>query len=231
MLSRALSSALAMPAVPSRAVIYKTTLTTTTDESNSTFSSVDIGVPHPRRIIILAIFKGVATTASAWLHSSANVTKFHRAADNGSHEVAIYFLPWAGNSTVETIVVGATSSLRKAVGVYIAYPYDPLPIDSGTATANTTSDATVTNMATAGGGFAIYAGCQQSTLGTFTTTWNGAGAEAVTEDVDAQLESASSYTFGHIDIVQADAQGDVTLAESTSGTKRLAVATWGPPPT
>lgn len=212
-----------LPPVPSTVPIYKTTVTDTANANASTFTGVDIGVPHPKRIVILAVFHGVAAACTA----TVNGKNCDMRVQNTAHEFSIFSVELP-IGLLGDIVVTAASSIRKAVSVYVAYPKNPMPIDSGTATANTTTDANVANMKCQAAGFLIYSGGQLATLGTFTTTWNGAGGESVVEDVDAQLESASSYTAGHINILRSDDLGDVNLAESTSGTKRLVAATWGP---
>ncbi len=211
-----------LPRVPSVFPIYKTTLTDTANANSSTFNAVDIGVPHPKRLIVLAVFHGVAAACTATI----NNTNMHRI-QNTAHEFAIFHLQVPVGTTAD-IVVTATSSIRKAVSVYVAYPNNPIPLDSATATANTTTNANAADQKVQANGFLIYSGGQLATLGTFTTTWNG--TDAVVEDVDAQLEAASSYTAGHINITNSTDVSDLDMAESTSGTKRLVVGTWGPPP-
>lgn len=234
---------LGIPRVPALDPIYKGTLTTTTNETTTTWTGVDIGTPHPRRVVVLACYHGVAAAVTGRVNGVDNFVRVQ----NTAHEVGILIFPCPHGWTA-SVEVSATSSLRKAVSVYVLYPRSFLPVDSGTATANTTSDATVSNMQarmmwggisnTKAGDVAscgIYVGAQHATLGTFTTTWvpNPAGAQAtVTEDVDAQLEAAGSYTMGRITKFMVGSElSDLTLAESVSGTKRLAVAMFDWPAT
>lgn len=211
------------PKAPSATPIYKGTQTTTTDETTTTWTGVDIGVAHPDRIVILAVYHGVAAACTV----TVNGCPAYFRAQNTAHEVSLHAVEVEAGTTA-TITVSATSSLRKACAVYVAYPHRHTPLDSGTATAATTTNANVANLTLHAEGFAIYVGAQHATLGTFTTTWNANGT--VTEDVDAQLESAASYTMGRVmSVTQSSETGDVDLAESASGTKRLAAATWGPP--
>jgi hypothetical protein len=210
------------PKAPLLTPSYQGTQTTTTDETTTTFSGIDIGLPHPDRLVILAVYHGVAASCTATVNG---IPSFFRA-QNTAHEVSLHAVR-VPNGTTGAIAISATGSLRKACAIYIAYPARHAPWDSGTATATTTTDANVANQKLLAGGFAIYVGAQHAVLGTFTTTWNENGT--VTEDVDAQLEAAASYTMGRIATVTISSDnGDVNLAESTSGTKRLAVATWGP---
>ena len=91
-----------------------------------------------------------------------------------------------------------------------------------------TTDANVANLKAQAGGFLIYAGSQPVVLGTFTTTWNGTNG-TLQEDVDAQLEAATSYTTGMIpNFTVSSDNDDLNMAESASGTKLLVAVTWGP---
>ena len=210
-----------LPVVPFAGCQYKSTQTDTVDQTNSTFSSVAIGAAHLDRIIILAIFQGVngaLTTASVNGYDAYHITTLNE------FSIAACKVP---NDTTATIVVGATSSVRKAVGVYVAYPQHPLPTFFGSGTANVGTNATVANVKAVNNGCLIYSGGQLATLGTFTTTWGG--SDAVTENADAQLEATSSYTNGNINFTVSSGANTVTLAASANGTKRLIVACWGPP--
>lgn len=196
---------------------FKTTLTQTVDETTTTWNSVDIGAEHPNRIIILAMFLGVSVNATSQVHGVGNNTRSRSAeAQVNTHKVP--------TGTSVTITVSAVGSLRKAVGVYVAYPKD-ITRNPGSGSGNTNTPATNTPIIAIKNGFLVYAGSQVITLGTFTTTSNG--TDAVTEDVDAQIESASSYTFGHINFTESHSNRTLTLTQSTSGTKQLASITMG----
>jgi hypothetical protein len=215
-----------LPPVPSRTPIYKTTLTTTTDETTTTWTGVDIGEPHPNRLVILVSYVGAATATPHPVVNGISAGGFITA----NNEFNLYAISVKTGTTATVTVSGAGGSARKAVSVYVAYPENHMPLDSGNATANVGTDANVANIKVQAGGFLIYGGGQHATLGAFTTTWNGAGGESVTEDVDAQLEATASYTMGRIaTILRSDDLGDVNMAEDTSGTKRLVVVSWGPP--
>lgn len=220
----------ACPPVPSTTPVYKGTSTTTTDEATSTFTGIDIGVAHCRRIIILAVYHGVAASCTATVNG---IPAYFRA-QNTAHEVSLHAFQ-VPNGTLGTVTVTATASLRKAVAVYVAYPKNHAPTDSGTATANTTTNATVTDLKIEAGGFVVFVGAQHATVGAFTTTFSAGSPSAgmsVTEDVDAQLEAVASYTMGRslstYGTHPSSDTDDVVLAETVSGTKRLAAASWGP---
>lgn len=209
-----------LPKEPFVGCQYKTTLTDTANATLSTWNNVDIGVEHPNRVIIIVAFVGVNITATTIVHG-VGLSQRARLAEG---QITSHLVP-TGKSV--TITVSAVGSVRKAVSVYVAYPAS-ISKDSVTVTAATTTNAVSGTLKSIKNGFLVYIGSQVATLGTFSTTWGG--TDAVTEDVDAQLEAASSYTSGHINF--AGASNDtfkLTLATSASGTKNLVVLTMGPP--
>ena len=209
------------PPAPVLTPTYLSTQTTTTDETTTTFSGISIGTPHPKRIVVIAGHHGVAAAATATLNGTAH----HFRSQNTAHEFSLFMWMVPLGDTAD-IAVSATSSIRKAFSIYYLYPANPVPTFSGTATAATTTNATIANFKCDYGGSLIYAGGQHATLGAFTTTFSG---QTITEDVDAQYESASSYTTGRIsDVSVSSSAVTLDLGETVSGTKRLTAASWGP---
>ncbi len=209
-----------MPAVPSAIPIYKSTQTTTVDEDTTVWTSVDIGTPHPNRVVILAGFHNQQGVFSSTVNGIPPAAL--RSTASNYTGIASHLVPSGTTATVSYTMAGA---LRKAVSVYVAYPVSPVFISAGGDTASGTTDAVValTGMT---GGFAIYAGAQGAVLGTFTTTWGG--ADAVVEDVDAQIEALASYTTGHINFTENQASASVTLAESLTGIKHMQACSFYP---
>jgi hypothetical protein len=212
---------LQLPPVPSLVPIYKSTQLTNTNETTTTFAGVDIGTPHPKRLVILASFHGIAAAASGTIAGY----NCHVDQQNTAHEVSI-MSALVPHGTTATITVSATGSVRKAVSVYVAYPEVRERVSGGSDSAATTVDAVVTLKAVKGG-FVVYAGAQAAVLGAFTTLWSG--ADAVTENVDAQQEAVSSYTMGLVPITISSDTTTLTLQETVSGTKRLAAVAFRPP--
>lgn len=212
-----------LPPVPVKTVTYKTTLTTTTDETTTTWTSVDIGTPHPKRVVILAVIAGTSGTPTSVTVNG--ITQYHRTSQTNVI-LTCYQVP---NGTTADIVVSLSGSLRKAVGVYVFYPEQNLVMGFGGQTASAGSAATVANIRCQAGGALFYAVQQSATSGSFTTTWNGAGGETLVEDVDAVLESADTYTWGHVDITRSDTQGDVSASPGVNGSKSIVAITLGPP--
>lgn len=203
--------------------------TQTTDETTTSFGiTFPAGSPpHPHRLLVLACYHGVAAAATATIQGFGGGTggTVCHVIQNTAHEFSIFFIGVPTQDGVR-FSLSATSSLRKAVTPFLIYPQNPIPLASGTDSANAATDAVVSNLQVQAGGYVIYNGGQHATLGTFTTTWGG--TDSVVESVDAQIE-AGSYTAGYIQITNSTSTNGVTMAESASGTKRLVAASWGPP--
>lgn len=206
--------------------IYAATSTTTTDETTSTFAGFDFLEPHPKRIVIVTAYHGVAAAATCTVNG---INSYFRA-QTTTHEFSLFAVkvPASYTGMSGVVTVSATGSVRKAVSVYVAYPRNHMPLDSGTATANTTGTATISNLKVQAGGFLIFAGGQHGIAGTtVTVTWNG--TDAITTDVnDGTVEALSRYDKGRIIITNSTDLSDLSLTTGTSGTKRLVAATWGP---
>jgi hypothetical protein len=210
-----------LPPAPSLVPVYKTTLTTSTNETTTTWNDVDLGEPHPHRVIVLACYHGVSAVPTVVIHG---VTAFLFGPAAYEERIAIAQLP---NGRTGTISVSATGSLRKAVSVYVAYPHRHFgPEDANATSVSGTSNATITMRVCRNGGL-IFAGCQQAVVGPFTMTWSG--AEAVTENVDADSEATSGYVHGMIpSFLTSQFTSTLTLAETVSGVKRLIALPIGP---
>jgi hypothetical protein len=209
-----------LPPVPSLVPIYKSTQTTTANETVTTWTGVDIGTPHPKRVVCAALYKGHANLSGMTIGGQyAPVYWF-----GSGHECAIHAARVPGGDTAD-IVASVASSQLKACSIFVLYPNDFTTRDFA-ASATTTNNATVTPQVRKNGSL-IYCGVQHSTLGAFSTTWSG--AEAVTESVDAQLEANASYTMGMIPLfLTSQVTSVLTLAETVSGTKRLVAVPFGP---
>jgi hypothetical protein len=200
------------------------TQTQTVDETTTTWTGIGLGstaTPHPKRIVVVAGHHGVAAAATATL----NGDPYFMRVQNTTYEFSMFafFCPFGDAIDLS---VSATGSIRKAFAIYVLYPHHPVPLITGSASAGTTTNATIANFIVHTRGCVIYAGGQHATLGAFTTTLSG---QTVTEDVDTQYESASSYTMGRITSVSPSSNTNaLTLAETVSGTKRLVGASWGP---
>lgn len=204
--------------IPSATPIPKTTLTTTTNESATTWLSVDIGEAHAQRVVILAVYMGNAAVMTGTVQGIA----YTSLVNNTSRFVGLMSFAVPTGTTAD-IVVDVASSLRKAVTVYVAYPTSATIVSSDDDSAAGTTDVVASALTANAGGFVIYAGAQNAFLGTFSPTWSG--VDAVVEDVDAQLEAVASYTMGHVNLTES-ISGNLTLAESTSGTKHIVAGTW-----
>jgi hypothetical protein len=211
-----------VPPAPFTGCVYKSTQTTTTDETTTTWTGVDIGAPHPDRIVVLGIFLGIDAAMTVTVNGYAECLQRRQ----NSFAMSYHRIP---TGTTATIVVSATGSARKAVSVFVAYPGNPVPLDVGADTRTGTTNATIANLKTQVGGCLIYEGGQLAvSTGNFTTTWVS-GTDAVTEDIDTTFESASCYTAGHINLTVSESAATLNMGESVSGSKQLVAMSFGPP--
>lgn len=205
------------PPVPSLIPVYKTVQTTTSNEGTTSFT-FDLGTPHPDRHILVTAYHGVAAACTCTLDGQASINR----TQNVAHEFSIHVFAVPDCRRSGVVAVTATGSLRKAAAVFVAYPRRIDLVKANTASANTTTNASASLSQFCAGWYAVYVGGQHATLGAFTVTRTGC---IVTESVDAQLESAASYTMGyfvHDPAVGSSGNAAVVLAETVSGTKRLA---------
>lgn len=213
----------ALPRVPSTTPVFQgPVLTTTTNETTTTFAAAPIGTPHPKRIVILAIYAGVAGAANLVATVNGISPFFVQTSNIGT--IQVFQVP---NDTTADIVVSLVNSTRKAVAVFVAYPNYILPLDSGTITVASGTPMTLADAKVQAGGFLVYLGMQNATVGAFGTAWGG--ADAVVEDADAQLEAAASYTMGHVNVTVSTDLDDLVITPTVNGNASGAFVSWGPP--
>jgi hypothetical protein len=212
-----------LPPVPSLTPIYKSTQTTTTNEDTTTFSGVDIGVPHPKRVVVVTGSMGVSVSIG---DDAVTVNGCATVQCDRAQSCFMATVP-VPTGTTANIVCTFVGSARKAAAVYVLYPWWPKPIEVNGVNANLAVDANIANVTAVNKGCLIYGGTQLATLGAFTTTWGG--GDAVTENVDAQLEAATSYTSGNINFTVSSNTNAINMAETVSGTKHLLYASFLPP--
>jgi hypothetical protein len=208
--------------IPYAGVQRKTALTTTTDETTSTWLSVDIGEAHARRVVTLVCFNAADVAITATINGNAA----DHTANSATRNLAILSFLVPTGTTCTVAMTGNVGSPRKAVGVFVGYPSSVTPVSNASDSAGTTTNAVASSLTANIGGYLVYGGAQTGAVGAFTTTWSG--SDAVSESADAQLEAASTYTFGCIPIFTEDiaGTGTLTLAETVTGTKRIWAATY-----
>jgi len=208
--------------VPSTTFVYKTTLTDTTNKASGetyTFAGADIGTAHAKRVVILGVVSSNSGTTvtvggvSATLVDSAGSMRLFRAS-----------VP--SGATADIVVNPAATIGRMAVSYGVFYPSSatPLGADGGTASGTGNVAHSINASVQEIGGIIVAYGGHQASLGTFTWTWGG--ADAITEHVDAQIESASSYSMASVNLTE-DATNTLTMAYTASATKAMVYGTWG----
>lgn len=212
-------------APPSTTFIYKGNAEDTANKTSGQtyiFSGKDIGTAHAKRIVVVGLFCNVNVTDV----TIGGVTATRADAASGSQSYRIYSAAVPSGTTADIVVTVGGNSGRCAIMWGIAYPNSSTKLGGGTGTATGTSNVvhSISNTVQETGGFIVAIGGRHDTLGTATWTWGG--ADAITEDVDTQIESTASYSFAHINLTE-DVTNNLTFAFSVSATKLMAWASWG----
>jgi hypothetical protein len=214
------------PGVPSSTVTYKTTLTDTANKTvgnTYTFSAVDIGTAHEKRLVHVGFYPyssvhtmTIGGVAAVLVENEENFSLFQASVPTGT--------------TADIIVTAGGSMSRCVLVVWIGYP------DNATrrfADSDEQDDVTpiailVNGNGVVSGGYVLAFGGYPSGLATHTGTWTGVDTPA--ENVDAQIESATSYAGYSIATTETSASLIFTLTGSISGDKKLVVAAYGAAP-
>jgi hypothetical protein len=222
LISPSLSVALTpLPSVPSASSIFKGTQTTTVNEDTTVFTEVDIGVPHPKRVVVLGLYGGNSATVSATVNGIPPAYM----ARSSFCAVAIFPVP-VGETAL--ITVTTTFSQHKVVAVWIDYPQNDAPLDSAANVASGITPVTLSDLKVQYGGVVFFACFEPTAVETFTVTWTG--TDAVIVDVNSSIESFSSYVMGRIPIVSGSDLDDLTVSVTNGGGKRLSAVSLGPSP-
>lgn len=190
-----------------------------------TFAGVNLGISDAKRLIVVGVHTG------SFDHDLVTVAGNNASAvGTAANTVAGFWRLWsyqlgAGVTSGDITVRSAgTSITRCGIGVWALYPTSATPRDSGNDNASSTTDAVVPDLDVASGGTVIWFGGQQSVVDGVTVTWNG--TDSVTQDFQNTLEAAARIAGGRIAITETNSTRDLTLAETTSGTKVLVAASW-----
>jgi len=193
--------------------------------NSRTFSSVNIGTPDSKRLVVVHGGLG-GTVGAAQIGVTVNgVTADLILSAAGAQGIFTALVP---TGTLVDIVLTNNSgavSARQMAGVFVCYPDDPVAIEELAGSAGTTTNAVISDIAVVAGGFVVWGYEQYNTAGTVSVTWTG--AEAVNESYDTTLET-STWAGGYVLPLTDNTTADMTAAESTSGFKELLVCSWGP---
>jgi hypothetical protein len=210
-----------MPPVPSLTPVYMSTQTTTTDQATTTWSGLDIGVPHPKRVVVVGYFSGATNASTVTLNGLEPVALENN--NGGTRYTNTYVFPVPSGTTGE-LIASTSGSSRKAASIWVYYPNRPFAISSGQDSATGSNPISASLTVQAGGAVFYTAECS-AVLSTFTTTWGG--TESVVEDVDAQHEATSTYTMGHINILTSSVN-TLTATPVDAAAKQLSAIVLGP---
>jgi hypothetical protein len=203
---------------------YLWTDTSDTNTTSYTFSSKALGSDHANRRLRIAIHTPLVAVSAVSVGGVA-ATSVASNTHSSIWTLSTTATALAGLTTANVVVTTATTCSRVSISMWVDYASSGTATDFGSDTDASTVDSVVA-LDVVPDGHVIYVGSQNTSLGTFTTTW--AGSDAVVEDYDSQRESTSTVTFGHINTSET-ATRNLTLSESTSGQKVLVAASFGAP--
>lgn len=194
--------------------------------TGSTYTiSVNMGTDHADRVVMIGVESSVALT-------SATLGGVAMTAGPTNLALTMWYLATGGTAldgqtTVDFVVTNNSGSTatRCEIAVWVCYPASKTPVDSDAAAASSTNDVVLTDLSVTAGGFVAAIG--QCLAGGMAFSWNG--VDAVVEDFDLAAESTTCVGGAHILVTETSAVRDLTLAEVTSGTKRMAALSFGPP--
>lgn len=195
---------------------YETTSTSTTNNNSYNFGSTDIGTADPTRIVVVGVYveddgggSPIVTALTVGGISGTEVT-----ARNGTTAAISLWRTDVPTDTTATVAISINVTTERCViMVWTIYNADSAtPIDSENTAAIDAPSSTLTT-GTAG---VIISAAKSTALATF--TWTN-----ITENVDGQIESVSSYTGASIATTTSSLE--ITATE-TAGNVSLVSASW-----
>lgn len=214
---------------PKPAFSFKSNNTSSVDlaaGADRTFSAVNIGTPHAKRLVILNIH-AYGLSAAQITVTVGGIEASKLAPDVGGFAWIYTALVPSGETADIVIHNGSGSnSVRQAAAVFVGYPDDPTPVDAVGVSATTTNNAVISSLEVRAGGFVVWNYEQYNTTGNVDVTWNG--VDAVVESYDSPIESITTWAGGYLLTTVDTTDDDLTASETTSGFKGLLAATWGP---
>lgn len=192
---------------------YRNTYVDTTNSTNYTFSSADIGTAASNRYVVVAVMRNVSTTQVTSLTvAGQGSSKVAQDATSGARAVDFWRTDAAVTSGTTATVQVNKNGLNGfcAIAVWALYGIDPTPFATG-GTGDTT-DPIGMNLNTLAGGVVIAASCCTNYMETLSCAWTG-----LTENYDAVAENDGTWYY---------ANSVATLLTTITETPRTVQADW-----
>ncbi len=212
---------------PPPAPSYRNTYIDTTNATNYTFNSCDIGTAHSLRVVVLCVFPmGNSAVTSSVTVNGVSATSAVNSGQFSSRACEIWYAAVPSGSSVTIQVNGGAAGTACAISVYAIYPASSTPVDS---VGNNTASAsiTLTDLAKTNGGFTVIAGTHNTAVSTGSASQTG--AETITKNFDQSIESGRTVqSWSHVNTATTTTD-DYTLSwTGTVNGRGGCAASWGP---
>ena len=207
---------------PAPAFSYRSNYDDTSNATNYSFASCDLGTPHSSRLIVVGVKTiGSTSVSSMTIGGIAATLAITSGSAARSAELWYALVPQGLTGTIAVNGSGASTAMR--IYVWAGYPSSATPVAAIGDNAASASLA-IANLAKTSGGFSCFVSGENenATTGTLTQT----GAETVTEDHEASLDgAASTAAMSHINTATTTTD-DYTRTWSGTNGRGIAGATW-----
>lgn len=210
------------PGPPSTVPIAKGGLYSSTNSSSYTFSAKDLGTPHAKRIVIVALNKKNANSVSLAVGGvSMTYITGTTWADNNAENARIYYAAVPDGATGDITATFSGTEAEFNGFYWIAYPDSEAPIDADVDNdQGAPSQGVSASLTCAASGFAVGAGWSPS--GSPSGGWSGTGTFA-----QSSVQSGDNNGRGYT--VSGTAASGSFSQNSGSGNKdAIVAASWGP---
>ena len=201
---------------------YKTLSTA----SSHTLTDCDIGIPHPKRVVVVSSFGRAVTTTGVTIGGVAATAAINYTAV-ASCFASIWYASVPTGAIGDITVTHVISNVGAQISVWAGYPDSPTPVDAlGNGSGG--SNFTLTDLAKTAGGFAVFHQVANTTGAVNNLT--GTGPETIVKDwegnafVDTLTYAfISSYSFV---VTATSTTEDYTFTSTTSNNESGIGATW-----
>ena len=198
-------------------ISYVTQLVSTSDLTTYTFTAAAIGTAAGGRYVVVGVSIAFSTTRSisSVTVAGATATLIGTALTSANLVMALYGVQVDSGTTGDIVVTASGASLDCGIGVWALYDLtSQTPVDTGTSTANPSTDS----LTTLDNGVAIAFADSANTLATY--TWSG-----LTENFDGTVEATLAHSYSGASANIAVGSNLSISATRTAGVTQTAMVT------
>lgn len=189
------------------------------------FGSKSLGVPHARRVVVVATMTGDTSGSPISAVRIGGVVSTLAARSSGSGNMracAVYYQHLPSGTHADISVTNSNNASQCFIGVYAIYPQNPAHIDSGSGV-TTASNASASGLVSQAGGVCIAATHHRNVnASTFGGTLGGAWQTNWNADVGGNCNGAVGWKWTD----GSSGTANATWAGGVNGS--IACGLWGP---